>query len=292
MFVTEPFRSSRSSRSVSVVPAVITLKNGVPKQSMLYAETLERHGPFPCWNGRSGRSGSVPTNYDDDGYGPIPSRWKDMCQVGDAFDPANCNCNCKIIDAHYYTAVIDPAQLEDYLSPRNFNGHDTLTASVAADSIVYGANFHGLASGVARGGAPHTRLAMYKVVWGSARGTGATNSAIVLAAVDDAIHDGVDVLSLSLALSQDNSFGVLHAVAKGVTAVYAAGNSGLTPQTVGNTAPWIITVVASAIDRAFPTSIRLGNNKAFVASTQSRLFSCIIATGYKRICSFPNRIPP
>ncbi|KAG6519888.1 hypothetical protein ZIOFF_016917 [Zingiber officinale] len=69
----------------------------------------------------------------------------------------------------------------------------------------------------------------------------------------------------------------MHTVAKGVTVVYAAGNSGLMPQTMGNTMPRVITVAASMIDRAFPTSIRLGNNRAFVASTRSRLFPCIIA---------------
>ncbi|KAG6517094.1 hypothetical protein ZIOFF_020474 [Zingiber officinale] len=130
-----------------------------------------------------------------------------------------------------------PRPAREGLPPRDFNGHDTLTASVVAGSIVYGANFHGLAAGVARGGAPRARLAMYKVVWASARGTGATNNAIILAAVDDAIHDGVDVLSLSMVLPQNNSYGVLHAVVKGVMVVYAAGNSGPTPQTVGNTAP-------------------------------------------------------
>ncbi|XP_042374424.1 subtilisin-like protease SBT3.5 [Zingiber officinale] len=198
-------------------------------------------------------------SFDDDGYGPIPSRWKGVCQVGDAFGPAN--CNRKIIGARYYTTRIDPAQLKmDYISPRDFNGHGTLTASVAAGSIVHGANFHGLAAGVARGGAPRARLAVYKAVWGTGRGNGATNSIVILAAVDDAIHDGVDVLSLSLGLLQDNSFGVLHAVAKGLTVVYAAGNSGPTPQTVVNTAPWVITVAASTIDRAILTPIRVGQS--------------------------------
>ncbi|XP_042472779.1 subtilisin-like protease SBT3.5 [Zingiber officinale] len=205
-------------------------------------------------------------SFNDDGYGPIPSRWKGVCQVGDAFGPAN--CTRKIIGARYYSAGIDPAELEkDFLSPRDFNGHGTITASVAAGSIVHGANFHSLAAGVARGGAPRARLAVYKAVWGSARGTGAANSATVLAAIDDAIHDGVDVLSLSLIVPHEDSFGALHAVAKGVTVVYAGGNTGPTAQTVANTAPWVITVAASTIDRAFPTSIRLGNNRVLVGQS-------------------------
>ncbi|KAG6517080.1 hypothetical protein ZIOFF_020459 [Zingiber officinale] len=51
----------------------------------------------------------------------------------------------------------------------------------------------------------------------------------------------------------------------------------LMPQTMGNTMPRVITVAASMIDRAFPTSIRQGNNRAYVASTRSRLFPCIFA---------------
>ncbi|XP_048422652.1 subtilisin-like protease SBT3.3 isoform X3 [Pyrus x bretschneideri] len=39
-----------------------------------------------------------------------------------------------------------------------------------------------------------------------------------------------------------------------------AGNDGPFAQTVTNTAPWVITVAASTMDRAFPTSITLGNN--------------------------------
>lgn len=189
-----------------------------------------------------------------------------MCQVGEAFGPSN--CSRKIIGARYYTVGIDAAKLkEHFLSPRDFIGHGTFTASIAVGSVVSGANFHGLAKGAAHGGAPRARLAVYKVVWASGEGPVAT-SATVLAAIDDAIHDGVDVLSLSLAVPHEDSFGALHAVAKGVTVVYAGGNSGPTPQSIVNTAPWVITVAASTIDRSFPTVIRLGNNRTLVVWIQ------------------------
>nr|CAB3504110.1 unnamed protein product [Digitaria exilis] len=123
------------------------------------------------------------------------------------------------------------------------------------------ASFHGLAAGAARGGAPRARIAVYKSLWGPG---GHGSSATVLAAIDDAIHDGVDVLSLSLAAPGENSFGALHAVQKGITVVYAAGNDGPIPQTVENTAPWVITVAASKVDRSFPTAITLGNKQQIV----------------------------
>lgn len=202
-------------------------------------------------------------SFNDDGYSPVPSRWRGVCQVGDAFG-AN-NCSRKVIGARYYTAGIDDSNLRiDYLSPRDYNGHGTFTASVAAGSLVRGASFHGLAAGDARGGAPRARLAVYKAVWGSGRGSGAGNTATVLAAIDDAIHDGVDILSLSLVVLEEDSFGSLHAVAKGITVVYAAGNQGPIPQLLFNTAPWVITVAASTIDRSFPTTITLGNNQSLV----------------------------
>ncbi|KAJ8478497.1 hypothetical protein OPV22_022224 [Ensete ventricosum] len=205
-------------------------------------------------------------SFNDDGYSPVPSRWRGVCQVGDAFG-AN-NCSRKLIGARYYTAGVDESNLSvDYLSPRDYNGHGTFTASVAAGSVVRDASFHGLAVGDARGGAPRARLAVYKAVWGSGRGSGAGNTATVLAAIDDAIHDGVDVLSLSLVVLEEDSFGSLHAVANGITVVYAAGNQGPIPQSLFNTAPWVITVAASTIDRSFPTLITLGNNQSLVGQS-------------------------
>ncbi|KAK3165689.1 hypothetical protein QOZ80_1AG0036450 [Eleusine coracana subsp. coracana] len=202
-------------------------------------------------------------SFSDEGYGPVPSRWKGKCEVGQAWNRSN--CNRKIIGARFYTTGVDEEVLKvDYLSPRDVNGHGTHVASTAAGSVVEDVSFHGLAAGTARGGAPRARIAVYKSAWGT--GGGALNSATVLAAIDDAIHDGVDVLSLSLT-ADDKSFGALHAVQKGITVVYAAGNNGPVPQTVANTAPWVITVAASKVDRSFPTVITLGNNQSIVGQS-------------------------
>ncbi|KAI4312420.1 hypothetical protein MLD38_037230 [Melastoma candidum] len=101
-------------------------------------------------------------------------------------------------------------------------------------------------------------------------GGGLCTTVDVLKAFDDAIHDGVHVLSLSLGPGQDIieteeldgiAVGSLHAVMEGITVVCAAGNSGPSPQSVTNTAPWIITVAAGTMDRAFQAPITLGNNE-------------------------------
>jgi hypothetical protein len=84
----------------------------------------------------------------------------------------------------------------------------------------------------------------------------------------------VDVLSLSVGggcPDEKDSFGTLHAVQKGIAVVCSAGNDGPRPQTVGNTAPWVITVAASTIDRSFPTVITLGNKQQIaVQKTNAR----------------------
>lgn len=56
------------------------------------------------------------------------------------------------------------------------------------------------------------------------------------------------------------AIGAFHAVAKGIPVIAAAGNTGPDAQTVQNTAPWILTVSASTVDRSFPTLLTLGNN--------------------------------
>ncbi|RRT58520.1 hypothetical protein B296_00029816 [Ensete ventricosum] len=135
---------------------------------------------------------SVLGSFNDDGYGPVPSRWKGVCEIG---VQSPISCNRKIIGARYYSKDVDPAEIaRDYDSPRDANGHGTHTASTAAGSLVSDASFHGLGAGTARGGAPRARLAIYKVCWGSGR----CGQADILQAIDDAVDDGVDILSLSI----------------------------------------------------------------------------------------------
>ncbi|XP_031271643.1 subtilisin-like protease SBT3.2 [Pistacia vera] len=181
----------------------------------------------------------------------------------------------KIIGARWYIkgyeaefGKLNTSDGVEFLSPRDAVGHGTHTASTAAGAPVKNASFMGLAQGIARGGAPLASLAVYKVCWA----TGGCSSADLLAAFDDAVSDGVNVLSVSLGSSPPLStyfddllsIGSFHAAAKGIAVVCSAGNSGPYPQTVINTAPWIITVAASTIDRSFPTAITMGNNQTVV----------------------------
>ncbi|KAJ6724174.1 PEPTIDASE S8 [Salix viminalis] len=216
--------------------------------------------------------------FSDEGLGPIPSHWKGVCESGTGFK-AKSHCNRKIIGARWfvdgflaeYGQPLNTSENSEFLSPRDANGHGTHTASTAAGNFVDNVSYRGLGLGTIRGGAPRAQLAIYKVCWNVLGGQ--CSSADILKAFDEAIHDGVDVLSLSIGSSiplfsdideRDGiATGSFHAVAKGITVVCGAANDGPSAQTVQNTAPWILTVAASSMDRAFPTPITLGNNKTF-----------------------------
>ncbi|XP_038687135.1 subtilisin-like protease SBT3.9 isoform X2 [Tripterygium wilfordii] len=214
-------------------------------------------------------------SFEDRNMGPIPSHWRGICQEGQHFNSSN--CNRKLIGARWFVKglraeikrPINTTDNEDFLSPRDGVGHGTHTASTAAGNFVEKANYRGLAQGTARGGAPLAHLAIYKACWGIA--TGGCTDADLLKAFDKAIEDGVDIISLSVGsgiplfsyVDQRNSIaiGSFHATANGITVVCSGGNDGPKLQTIENTAPWIITVAATTIDRAFPTAITLGNHK-------------------------------
>lgn len=214
-------------------------------------------------------------SFNDRGMSPIPSRWKGICQEGQQFNSSN--CNKKLIGARWFIKgileengkSINISNGDDIVSARDSNGHGTHTASTAAGNFVESANYKGLAAGLARGGAPRAHLAVYKVCWSF--GIGSCTDADLLKAFDKAIHDGVDILSVSIGSSiplfsyadQRNSIaiGSFHAMTKGITVACSAGNDGPIAMTVENTAPWIITVAATTIDREFPTAITLGNNR-------------------------------
>ncbi|KAI3457939.1 hypothetical protein Pfo_014602 [Paulownia fortunei] len=219
-------------------------------------------------------------SFDDKGLGPIPAKWKGFCQSGGGFNPAQ-HCNKKLIGARYFidgflAALGEPfnaTENNEFLSARDSAGHGTHCASTAAGSFVSNVSFNGLAHGTVRGGAPRARLAIYKVGWLG----GFVSSADILKAFDEAIHDGVDVLSISLGYDlplfpeTDKRdiiyYGSFHAVARGITVVCSAGNSGPDYQTAEDVAPWVISVAASTIDRSFPTPIMLGNNQNFAGQS-------------------------
>ncbi|XP_038724247.1 subtilisin-like protease SBT5.6 [Tripterygium wilfordii] len=213
-------------------------------------------------------------SFNDEGMGPIPKSWKGICQSGSDFNSSH--CNRKIIGARYYIKNFEqyygPLNTsEDTLSPRDLDGHGTHTASTATGRRVENVSvFDGLANGTASGGAPLSRLAIYKVCWAKPNQSKADGNecflADIMAGMDDAVGDGVHIMSISIATSEPipyeedgTAIGALHAAKKNIVVVCAAGNSGPGPGTLSNVAPWMITVGASSVDRVFHGPLKLGN---------------------------------
>ncbi|XP_019166774.1 PREDICTED: subtilisin-like protease SBT5.6 [Ipomoea nil] len=225
-------------------------------------------------------------SFSDEGMEPVPRSWKGMCQEGVAFNSSH--CNRKLIGARYYLKSYEANfgrlnQTIDFRSPRDVNGHGTHTAStVGGRRVPNAAALGGFGDGTASGGAPLVRLAIYKVCWRLPNNQTLVEEVTcldddILAAFDQAIADGVHVISASLGSIPSRSgeyykeegvaIGALHAVKRNIVVSCSAGNDGPTPSTVGNVAPWIITVGASSIDRVFSSPLKLGNGMIIEGQT-------------------------
>ncbi|KAK7822089.1 subtilisin-like protease sbt4.15 [Quercus suber] len=176
-------------------------------------------------------------SFDDKGFGPPPSKWK---------------------GARFYNHASTTPHPNP--SPIDEDGHGSHTSSTIAGASIEGASLYSLAKGTARGGVPSARIAMYKVCWADG-----CSDIDLMAGLDDAINDGVDLISISIGGDSTSYFdnpiaiGAFHAMKKGILTTCSAGNNGPTLYSVQNTAPWILTVGASGMDRQFRTLVKLGN---------------------------------
>ncbi|GFP89209.1 subtilisin-like protease [Phtheirospermum japonicum] len=114
----------------------------------------------------------------------------------------------------------------------------------------------------------HGRIAVYKALYRLFGGFVAD----VVAAIDQAVHDGVDILNLSVGPTGPptttkttylNPFDatLLSAVKAGVFVAQAAGNGGPFAKTLVSFSPWITTVAAAVDDRRYKNHFLLGNGE-------------------------------
>ena len=169
--------------------------------------------------------------------------------------------NNKVIVARSYADYFEKPDPDP--SARDRSGHGTATAMAAAG--VLNAGPLATISGIA----PKAFIGSYKVFGSPNVNDGATDDAI-LKAIDDAVSDGMDIISMSLgsdaasAPDSDPEVKALeHAASVGVIVVVAAGNNGPDPNTIGSpaTAPSAIAVGASFSDRIFAAGVTVAGNR-------------------------------
>ncbi|KAF3647716.1 hypothetical protein T459_00430 [Capsicum annuum] len=198
-------------------------------------------------------------SFSDVGMPSSPAKWKGVCESN-----FTDKCNNKLIGARSYQVGNG--------SPIDDTGHGTHVASIAAGAFVKGANVFGNANGTAVGVAPLAHIAIYKVC-----NSDGCAEADIIAAMDAAIDDGVDILSLSLGRRRNLPFyddnialGAYSATERGILVSCSAGNSAPFSGTVENTAPWILTVGASTLDRKLKATVKLGNGEEFEGESAYR----------------------
>jgi subtilisin family serine protease len=187
-------------------------------------------------------------------------------QLGLCSDP-DVLCNDKLIGV--YDFVTDDENTEDVVEENNNgfdnDGHGTHVASIAVgntSSLVFG-----FGATTISGVAPNANLVTYRVCYigdpNDPDDDGCQGSAI-MAAIDQAIEDGVDVINYSIGSSAYSPWIVgttttafLNAVGAGIFVVTSGGNSGPGASTIGApaNAPWVMAAANSTHDRVIGTLV-------------------------------------
>ncbi|RZT58328.1 peptidase inhibitor I9 [Microcella alkaliphila] len=204
-----------------------------------------------------------------------------VCETGVQFTVDD--CSTKIIGARYFVNGFGENRIGDentgpgeFLSPRDGDGHGSHTAGTAAGNHRVDADVASIDFGPISGVAPAAKIASYKVCWNGPDPTTNTDDGCatsdLLAGIDTAVADGVDVINYSIGGGAATSTVTVidqafyGAAVAGVFVSASAGNSGPGFSTLGNAAPWITTVAASTIP-SYEATATLGNGEAFAGAS-------------------------
>ena len=209
-------------------------------------------------------------------YQHIPG-WRGHCRPGEQF-PAS-KCNQKLIAARHFNAAwggdagLKAQYPWEFASPRDYNGHGSHTAATAAGNRDVQLTGDAAVLGSVSGIAPRARIAVYKALWSLEDGSQASGyTSDLVAAIDQAVADGVDVINYSVSGTQTNfldpaQVAFLFAADAGVFVSASAGNAGPASGTVAHPSPWITTVAAGTHNRNGEGSVRLGNGVTYIGAS-------------------------
>ncbi|TDD73096.1 hypothetical protein E1262_01005 [Jiangella aurantiaca] len=157
-------------------------------------------------------------------------------------------CNDKLVGAWNFHPSAPDAQDDD--------GHGSHTASTAAGNVheATATIGSGTFTRTVQGVAPHANVISYLVCSPSCPSTSS------VAAVEQAIEDGVDVLNYSISGADDPwndvvDLAFLEAFNAGIFVATSAGNDGPGESTVAHTGPWNAAVAATTHYRAFANTV-------------------------------------
>ena len=183
-------------------------------------------------------------------------------------------CNDKLIGVYDFIED-DPNtdDVEENTDGKDNSGHGSHVASIAVGNplnVTLNGNLNASLSGVA----PHANLITYRVCYvgnpPASDGGGCLGSAI-LAGIDQAIADGVDVINYSIGTDAFNPWSpgripmaFLNARNAGIVVVTSGGNAGPGPGSVGSPAdaPWIIAAGNATHNRIFGSVVQNLNGGA------------------------------
>jgi hypothetical protein len=264
------------------VEDVVAVQKDVLAQPLTDA-TPEFIGATEAWDQISGPATSgegVIVGVLDTGIWPEHPSWADpgidhpggtfACEFGDGSDPAlgsPFECNDKLVGAYAfvdtYMTFIGAEEGEfcnnttDECSARDSEGHGTHTASTAAGARVDQVDIFDIPKPPISGMAPGAHVIGYRVCLN----LGCFSSDSV-AAVEQALLDGVDVINFSIsggssAYTDPVELAFLDAYAGGINVNASAGNAGPGAGTADHAGPWTTTVGASTSNRHWLTTLHL-----------------------------------
>ena len=255
---------NEAQRRLSLIPGVKAVYLDQPYFTQLYTSTALINAPL-LWN--SAQIGGIENagkgikfaSMDGGVHKDAPMMDGTGYEYPPGYGPAGlgltANNNGKIIVSRAYFRPWDPpaAGDENPWPGENGTSHGMHTASTAAGDVVTDVNYLGFEVGTMSGVAPKAYVMSYRVFYESVNGIGSFYTTEGLAALEDIVKDGADVVNNSWGGGPGSAGGefdvldqaLINATKAGIFVSMSAGNAGPGPSTSDHPSPDYISVAAS-----------------------------------------------